>query len=59
MNQEVVVEHDEGDIHAVKSARDEPWHIAAPWTDERFFGSVPECKARIKEIIALNQEETA
>ena len=49
--QAFTVEANDGDVHATKGGLLEAWHIAAPWTDERFFGSAAECKARVQQII--------
>lgn len=56
-NQELIVAHEEGDIAATKSNRDEPWEIGFPWCDRLFYGSVSEVKALIKQEIKQNIAE--
>jgi len=55
--QVITMESSDGDVVATKAGQGEAWHIGAPWSDERFFGSVPECKARIKKIIKAHGGE--
>lgn len=54
--QTITIEHTLGDIVATKDGQDEAWAIAAPWTDTRFYGSVPECKAVIRKIIKVHED---
>ena len=55
-HQTETLETDDGMVEAIKEGRDEPWHIAHPWGDERFYGSRPEVKARIKSLVKEAQQ---
>ena len=46
-----------GTIESIKEGQGEPWHIAHPWGDERFYGSVAEVKQRMTQITKINDNQ--
>ena len=49
--QRIEFETEDGAGEAVKLGRDEPWHVAAPTVDFRWYGSVPEIKKKIESMV--------
>lgn len=48
-----------GDAEARKTAPNTPWDISYPWGGNRFYGSVPEVRARMAKAIAAFEKEEA
>lgn len=47
-----------GDVEATKTPfKDEPWEINHPWGSEQFYGTRAEVRARMRQIIALQDED--
>ena len=55
--QTVMIPSSQGDIEATKAGQGEPWHIAHPWGDERFYGSKTELKKRCEKIKSRNADD--
>ncbi len=51
--QRVEMETDDGLAEATKDAQGEPWEIAYPWGDDRFYGTKSEVEKRMRKRIKM------
>jgi len=49
--QKLIIETPDGQGEAIKLDRDEPWHVALPFAEFDFYGSVPQVRAEINKIL--------
>jgi hypothetical protein len=49
--QKLSIETTEGAGEAIKEGPDKEWLISHPWGDKRFYGSVPQCKKHLSELL--------
>ena len=47
------METDDGLAEATKDAQGEPWEIAYPWGDDRFYGTKSEVEKRMRKRIKM------
>lgn len=59
MKQTETHDTDTGMMVAIKDGRNEPWHIAYPEGDDRFYGSISEVRARMRAIAKNVEAGTA
>ena len=56
--QKLIIETPDGRGEAIKLDRDEPWHVALPFAEFDFYGSVPQVRAEINKILKRETNQT-
>lgn len=54
-----VITTDGDHYEAIREKRDGPWLISHPYGDERMYGTVPQIRIRLCELITKHNEEKA